>query len=178
MTLRPSKTLILAKTFDEFWKTNVFEPTLVLKAFWGSLGLLFGALGGFLGAFWLVLGAPWELQVAPENFENDSGALLGFFLLSSLSFFSLLHPLTASKWFFIFFSGLFFSSWSFSRLILSSQDGPLSVKNLDFSWSKRARSERKTAIEHDSRKAREQTKQTSPLNHLTNKIRTLLDSQF
>ena len=104
---------------------------MVLEAFWGSLGLLFGVLGGFLGAFWLVLGAPWELQVAPENFENDSGALLGFFLLSSLSFFSLLHPLTASKWFFIFFSGLFFSSWSFSRLILSSQDGPLSVKNLD-----------------------------------------------
>ena len=87
-----------------------------------------------MGAFWLVLGAPWELQVAPENFKNDYGALLGFFLLSSLSFFSLLHPLTASKWFFIFFSGLFFSSWSFSRLILSSQDDPLTLKNIDFSF--------------------------------------------
>ena len=106
---------------------------MLLMVLWGSLGLILGVLGGFLGALWVVLGAPWELQVAPENFKNDSGALLVFFLLSSLSFFSLLHPLTASKWFFIFFSGLFFSSWSFSRLILSSQDGPLSVKNLDFS---------------------------------------------
>ena len=106
---------------------------MLLVLFWGSLGFVLGALEGFLGALWVVLGTPWELQVAPENFKNNYGALLGFFLLSLLSFFSLLHPLTASKWFFIFFSGLFFSSWSFSRLILSSQDGPLSVKNLDFS---------------------------------------------
>ena len=104
-----------------------------LGPIWGSLGGHLGASGGFLGAFWLVFGAPWELQVAPENFENDYGGLLVFFLLSSLSFFSLLHPLTASKWFFIFLSVLFCSSWSFSRLILSSQDDPLSVKNLDFS---------------------------------------------
>ena len=76
----------------------------------------------------MVLGAPWELQVIPKNFKRDSGALLDFFFSSSLSFFSLLHPLTASKWFFIFFSGLFFSSWSGSRLIFSSQDGPKSTE--------------------------------------------------
>ena len=58
----------------------------------------------------------------------------------------------------------------------------LELLEVDFElprWpSERQKPERKTAIEHDSRKAREQTKQTSPLNHLTNKIRTLLDSQF
>ncbi len=88
-----------------------------------------------LGALWLVLGAPWELQVTPKNFESDSGALLNFFLSSSLSFFSLLHPPAASKWFFIFFWDLFFSSWSFSRSIFSSQDDPPTFKNIDFSWT-------------------------------------------
>ena len=29
---------------------------MVLKAFWGSLGIIFGALGGVLEALWVVLG--------------------------------------------------------------------------------------------------------------------------
>ena len=33
-----------------FLKINVFDPKMVLKAFWGSLGLLLEALGGPLGA--------------------------------------------------------------------------------------------------------------------------------
>ena len=35
-----------------FLKNNVFDPKMVLIAFWGSLGLLLGALGGILGALW------------------------------------------------------------------------------------------------------------------------------
>ena len=89
------------------------------------------------GCSWELFGWSWELLGSSRwllnYFKNDSGSILGFFLSSSLSFFSLLHPLAASKWFFIFFWGLFFSSWSVSRSILISQDDRPTLKNIDFS---------------------------------------------
>ena len=86
-----------------------------------------------MGSFWVLLRASWEpfgwswgllgsSRWLPNYFKNDSGALLGFFLSSSLSFFSLLHPLPAWKWFLFLFWGFFFSSWSVARSILSSRD--------------------------------------------------------
>ena len=56
MIFRTSKTVILAKTFIDFWKIDFLSSKMVLGAFWRSLGLLLGPLGGFLGDFWRLLG--------------------------------------------------------------------------------------------------------------------------
>ena len=80
MTLGTSKTLILAKTFIDFCKSKIFDTTMVLKAFWCSLGLLVGALGGLLGA---LLG----LQIDPKGLErSDPFALWALWGLSFSSF--------------------------------------------------------------------------------------------
>ena len=50
MTLRPSKIELPPRRQLDFLKINVFDLKVVLRAFWGSLGLLLGALEGFLGA--------------------------------------------------------------------------------------------------------------------------------
>ena len=82
---------------------------VLLKASWEPFGWSWGLLG--------------SSRSLPHYFKNDSGALLGFFLSSSLYSFSLLHPLPAWKWFLFLFWGLFFfSSWSVARSILSSRD--------------------------------------------------------
>ena len=52
---------------------------MVLKAFWGSLGLLLGALGGFLGGSWELFGTSRSTK---EGLQIRLGTLLG--LISSL----------------------------------------------------------------------------------------------
>ena len=47
---------------------------MVLRAFWGSLGLLLGALGGFLGGSWELFGAPRSTK---EGLQIRLGTLLG-----------------------------------------------------------------------------------------------------
>ena len=47
---------------------------MVLKAFWGSLGLLLGALGGFLGGSWELFGASRSTK---EGLQIRLGTLLG-----------------------------------------------------------------------------------------------------
>ena len=47
---------------------------MVLKAFWGSLGLLLGALGGFLGGSWEFFGAS---RWTKEGLQIRLGTLLG-----------------------------------------------------------------------------------------------------
>ena len=48
---------------------------MVLKAFWGSLGLLLGALGGLLGGTWELLRASGSTK---EGLQIRLGTLLGF----------------------------------------------------------------------------------------------------
>ena len=48
---------------------------MVLKAFWGSLGLLLGALGGLLGVSWELLRASGSTK---EGLQSRLGTLLGF----------------------------------------------------------------------------------------------------
>ena len=47
---------------------------MVLKAFWGSLGLLLGALGRLLGSFWGLFGVS---RSAKEGLQIRLGTLLG-----------------------------------------------------------------------------------------------------
>ena len=47
---------------------------MVLKAFWGSLGLLLGALGGLLGVSWELLRASGSTK---EGLQIRLGILLG-----------------------------------------------------------------------------------------------------
>ena len=47
---------------------------MVLRAFWGSLGLLLGALGGFLGGSWELFGASRSTK---EGLQIRLGTLLG-----------------------------------------------------------------------------------------------------
>ena len=47
---------------------------MVLKAFWGSLGLLLGALGGLLGGSWELFGASRSTK---EGLQIRLGTLLG-----------------------------------------------------------------------------------------------------
>ena len=98
---------------------------MVLGAFWRSLGLLFGPLGGRLGDLWRLLGVSWATfggsKTLTGPIDRDFGALWKVFgaLLRS----SLVH---------VFFEIVF---CSFSKLlgsILSSQDEPPNLKNLDF----------------------------------------------
>ena len=51
---------------------------MVLKAFWGSLGLLLGALGGLLGGSWGLLGASRSTN---EGLQIRLGTLLGLVCL-------------------------------------------------------------------------------------------------
>ena len=46
------KNVDFMKAGARFWENDVFDPMMVLEAFWGSLGLLLGALAGLLEAFW------------------------------------------------------------------------------------------------------------------------------
>ena len=50
----------------------------MLKAFWGSLGLLLGALGGLLGVSWELLRASGSTK---EGLQNRLGTFLGFVCL-------------------------------------------------------------------------------------------------
>ena len=47
---------------------------MVLKAFWGSLGLLLGSLGGLLGGSWELFGASSSTK---EGLQIRFGTLLG-----------------------------------------------------------------------------------------------------
>ena len=47
---------------------------MVLKAFWGSLGLLLGALGGLLGGSWELFGASRSTK---EGLQIHLGTLVG-----------------------------------------------------------------------------------------------------
>ena len=69
-----------------------FHPKIVLKAFWGSFGLLFRALGGLLGALRLLfralgghLEALWGLQIDQKELTHGDPfrlrTLLGLFCL-------------------------------------------------------------------------------------------------
>ena len=49
---------------------------MVLKTFWGSLGLLLGALGALLGVSWELLRASGSTK---KGLESRLGILLGFF---------------------------------------------------------------------------------------------------
>ena len=51
---------------------------MVLKAFWGSLGLLLGALGALLGVSWELLRASGSTK---EGLQIRLGTLLGFVCL-------------------------------------------------------------------------------------------------
>ena len=51
---------------------------MVLKAFWGSLGLLLGALGGLLGVSWELLRASGSTR---EGLQIRLGTLLGLVCL-------------------------------------------------------------------------------------------------
>ena len=69
---------------------------MVLRAFWGSLGLLLGALGGLLGP---LLG----LQIDPNGLPPSGPFALSALLGISLAFFSCCGvPLLASSWFSFF----------------------------------------------------------------------------
>ena len=52
----------------------MFDPKMVLKAFWGSLGLLLGTLGGLLGGSWELFGASRSTK---EGLQIRLGTLLG-----------------------------------------------------------------------------------------------------
>ena len=69
---------------------------MVLRAFWGPLGLLLGALGGHLGA---ILG----LQIDPNELRrSDPFALWALLGLSLVSFYYFDVLLLASSWFGVF----------------------------------------------------------------------------
>ena len=59
MTFRPSKIELPPRRQLDFCKIDVFDPKVVLRMSWGSLGPLLGALGGLLGAFWAPLRCSW-----------------------------------------------------------------------------------------------------------------------
>ena len=90
---------------------------MVLKAFWGSLGLLLGALGGLLGA----LGA---LYIDHRELPDSSWNFLGPRLLASGGSFSFIFVFLSSMSYFIFFRCLLGS-------ILSSPADPPTLSNLD-----------------------------------------------
>ena len=83
-------------TFLKNKKNNVFNPKMVLRASWGSLGLLLGALGGLLGA---LLGLQIDRKGLTRSDPFALWALLGISLVS-FSCFGVL--LLASSWFSFF----------------------------------------------------------------------------
>ena len=91
---------------------------MVLKAFWGSLGLLLGALGALLGVSWELLRASGSTK---EGLQIRLGTLLG-----------LVCSLLAAE------DGLGSADVVFYLLseplgsILSSQTDPHTLKNIDF----------------------------------------------
>ena len=100
----------------------MFDPTMVLSALWGSLGLLLGALGGLLGASWAPLGNSWGfLGVSWAALRNSWGPVGVDFGAS----WGLLAALLASSLVHVFFEVVFFSS---SKLLgtslLSTADLP------------------------------------------------------
>ena len=61
LSLRPSKTTISAKMFDYCCKSNGLHLMMVLKSFWGSLGIMFGAVAGV----WKPFGWSWGSRGDP-----------------------------------------------------------------------------------------------------------------
>ena len=99
-------------------KKCVFDPKMVLRASWGSLGPLLGALGGLLGSSGVLLGVSWGLL-------GSQGTILGSPWVLLLSFFSALLVRSSSK-------SLCFMSCGLFGSILGLQDDPPNLKNLDF----------------------------------------------
>ena len=83
--------------YSQLVEIQVFDPKMVLKAFWGSLGLLVGALGNLLGAISASLQGSRELLVAPPTppkmFLEASGAPLCRFWLPKVALRSCGRPL-------------------------------------------------------------------------------------
>ena len=99
-----------------------------------------------MGSFWVLSGASWEpfwwswgllgsSRWLPSFFQNDSGALFGFSLASSLSFFLIPLPLIASKWFWIFFWDLYVIIFVLLGRILSPKTDLPSFDDLVLSYS-------------------------------------------
>ena len=103
---------------------------MVLRAFWGPLGLLLGALGGLLGAILGLQidpnGLPAEPLLPDQTVSKHFGSSFSLFLSFLLPFFSPLLVLCSSKLFFIL-------SWGLLGSILDLQDDPPNLKNLDSS---------------------------------------------
>ena len=118
MTLRPSKIELPHKRGLDFWKIDVFDSKVVLRASWGSLGPLLGALGGLLGASWAPLGCSWGSLGGFSGAKEPSWAPLGCSCCPSSRLFSfdLLRTL------FLFFS------WGFLWSILGLEDDPPPLK--------------------------------------------------
>ena len=95
---------------------------MVLKAFWGSFGLLLGALGGFLGGSWELFGASRSTK---EGLQIRLGTFLGIVCLLLAAEGGLGKVLGS-------YLARFILSRSFLGSILSSQTDPPTLKNLDF----------------------------------------------
>ena len=91
---------------------------MVLKAFWGSLGLLLGALGGLLGVSWELLRASGSTK---EGLQSRLGTLLGF-VCSRLAAEDGLGNVVGRLWL----------VRSLLGSILNSQTDPPTLKNVDF----------------------------------------------
>ena len=95
---------------------------MVLKTFWGSLGLLLGALGGFLGGSWELFGAS---RTTKEGLQVRLGTLLGLVCLPRAAGGGLGKVLGSSL-------ACFIRSRNLLGSILSSQADPPTLKKLDF----------------------------------------------
>ena len=95
---------------------------MVLKAFWGSLGLLLGALGGLLGVSWELLRASGSTK---EGLQIRLGTLLGLVCLLLAAEGGLGRVLGSSL-------ARFIPSRSLLGSILSSQTDPPTLKNVGF----------------------------------------------
>ena len=106
LTFKPSKSAISAETFNVFWKISVLYPMMVLKAFWGSLGVVFGALGGVLEAPWGILRVSWGslgTPLATSDRPRSSSWSSWWLLLTSMCFsssllFCFVLALAPSEW--------------------------------------------------------------------------------
>ena len=97
---------------------------MVLKAFWGSLGLLLGALGALLGVSWELLRASGSTK---EGLQIRLGTLLGLVCLLLAAEGGLGRVLGSSL-------ARFIPSRSLLGSILSSQTDPPTLQNADSMW--------------------------------------------
>ena len=95
---------------------------MVLKAFWGSLGLPSGALGALLGVSWELLRASGSTK---EGLQIRLGTLLGLVCLLLAAEGGLGRVLGSSL-------ACFIPSRNLLGSVLSSQVDPPTLKNLDF----------------------------------------------